>query len=251
MNMEAAARASEIVKTDRETLGFDVDIWLTAMRGQTLVMLGRGSEARPLLDHVLQLDGSQVDAIHYVIPSLAYVDLAWSEGDVGLAQHHADRAFSLAIKSGNPYLRVYAQASRGLSHMVAGRITSSIEDLSAALDFARTRKAGLENEARILADLANAYRQKGDTAAALSAVDEAIAVAVERHARIPECLARSVRADLLLRSGRSEEAGEGAEELDRATALLQETGAMIFAPFVSGAGKSVKSIRNSNGASNI
>ncbi|MCA6098479.1 AAA family ATPase [Bradyrhizobium australafricanum] len=251
MNMEAAARASEIVKSDRETLGFDVEVWLTAMRGQTLVMLGRGSEARPLLDRVLQLDGSQVDAIHYVIPSLAYVDLAWSEGDVGLAQHHADRAFLLAVKSGNPYLRVYAQASRGLSHMVAGRFTSSIEDLTAALDFARTRKAGLENEARILADLANAYRQKGDAAAALSAVDEAIAVAVKRHARIPECLARSVRADLLLRSGRSGEAEEGTKELDRATALLHETGAMIFAPFVGSAGKTVKASRSSNEANNI
>ena len=66
--------------------------------------------------------------------------------------------------SGNPYLRVYAQACRGLSHIVAGRLTSAIEDLSEALSFARSRKAGLENEPRILADLANAYRLNGDNA---------------------------------------------------------------------------------------
>ena len=163
MNVEATDRADKIVKFDRQTLGFDIDIWLTVMRGQTLVMLGRREEARPFLDRIIQLESSQVDALHYGIPSWAYVDLAWAEGNIGLAQEHADRAFSIAMKSGNPYLRVYAQAFRGLSHIVAGRLTSAIEDLSDALSFARSRKAGLENEPRILADLANAYRLNGET----------------------------------------------------------------------------------------
>ena len=70
MNIEAMDRAHEIGKFDRQTLGFDIDIWLTVMRGQTLVMLGRGEEARPFLDRILQLESGQVDAIHYVIPSL-------------------------------------------------------------------------------------------------------------------------------------------------------------------------------------
>ena len=81
MNIEATDRAHEIVKFDRQTLGFDIDVWLTAMRGQTLVMLGRGDEARPFLDRILQLEDGQVDALHHVIPSLAYVDLAWAEGN--------------------------------------------------------------------------------------------------------------------------------------------------------------------------
>src|SRR5207244_2777108 len=52
MNIEASDRASEIGKFDRQTLGFDVDVWLTAMRGQTLVMLGRYDEARSHLDRI-------------------------------------------------------------------------------------------------------------------------------------------------------------------------------------------------------
>jgi class 3 adenylate cyclase/tetratricopeptide (TPR) repeat protein len=232
LNIEAAERADQIAKFDRQTLGFDVEVWLTVMRGQTLVMLGRGDEARPFLDRILQLQSGQVDAVHHVIPSLAYVDLAWAEGNIVLAQEHADRAFSLAIKSGSPYLRVYAQACRGVSHIVAGRISSAIEDLSDALAFARSRKAGLENEARILADLANAYLLKGDTANALTTVDEAIKVATERHARIPECLARIVRADVLLLSEDSNEQAEGRQELERAAALMQETGAMLFENFI-------------------
>ena len=234
VNSEAMDRAHEIVKFDRQTLGFDIDIWLTVMRGQTLVMLGRGEEARPFLDRIIQLESGQVDPIHYGIPSWAYVDMAWAEGNIGLAQEHAERAFSIAVKAGNPYLRVYAQALRGLSHIVAGRLTSAVEDLSDALSFARSRKAGLENESRILADLANAHRLNGDTATALTTVDEAIKVATERHARIPECLARIVRADLLLRSISNDEKAEGLKELERAKALMRETGAMLFETFIDG-----------------
>jgi adenylate cyclase len=243
MNIEATERAHEIVKFDRQTLGFDVDVWLTAKRGQTLVMLGRGDEARPFLDRILQSESGKVDPIHDVIPSLAYVDLAWAEGDVGLAQEHADRAFSLGIRSGNPYLRVYAQACRGLSHIVAGRLTSAIEDLSDALSFARSRKAGLENEPRILADLANAYRLNGEGATALATVDEAIKVATERHARVPECLARIVRADLLLRSIDNGQKVDGKQELERAKALMQETGAMLFETFINATTVEQSSIR--------
>ena len=232
MNIEATEDAHKIVRFDRQTLGFDVEIWLTVMRGQTLVMLGRADEARPFLDRIIQLDSGQIDILHHVIPSWAYVDLAWTEGNIGLAQEHAERAFSLAIKSGNPYLRVYGQACRGLSHIVARRFTSAIQDLSDALSFARSRKAGLENEPRILADLANAHRLNGDDATALATVDEAIKVATERHARIPECLARIVRADLLLRSATSDGKAEGRQELERARALMRETGAVLFEKFI-------------------
>jgi adenylate cyclase len=235
MNVEATERAHEIVKFDRQTLGFDIEVWLTVLRGRTLVMLDRKEEARPFLDRILQVEGSQVDAVHHVMPSMAYVDIAWAEGNIGLAQEHADRAFSLAIKSGNPYLRVYAQACRGLSHTVAGRLTSAIEDLSDALSFARSRKAGLENEPRILADLANAYRLNGEIEKAFSTVTQAIAVATERHARIPECLARMVHADLLMRSGSSDQQAAGKHELERAHDLMRETGAVIFESFINAA----------------
>lgn len=231
MNVEATNRAHEIVKFDRQTLGFDIEAWLTVLRGRTLVMLDRKEEAGPFLDRILQMESGQVDPVHHVMPSMAYVDVAWAQENGRLAQEHADRAFAIALKSGNPYLRVYAQACRGLSHIVSGRLTSAIEDLSDALSFARSRKAGLENEPRILADLANAYRLNGETATALTTVDEAIKVATERHARVPECLARIVRANLLLRSATGDQA-EGRLELENARALMQETGAALFENFI-------------------
>ena len=94
-------------------------------------------------------------------------------------------------------------------------------------------RTGLENEPRILADLANAYLLNGDAATALNTVDEAIQVATERHARTPECLARIVRADVLLLSAESEQRDEGRQELETARALIRETGAMLFENFIS------------------
>jgi tetratricopeptide (TPR) repeat protein len=231
MNVEATERAHEIVKFDRQTLGFDIEIWLAVLRGRTLVMLGRKDEARPILDRILQLEADQVDPVHHVMPSMAYVDAAWAEENVALARAHADRAFVIAMKSGNPYLRVYAQGCRGLSHIVAGQLGSAIEDLSEGLRFARSRKAGLENEPRILADLANAYRLNGDAQIAMSTVIEAIRVATERNSRVPECLARIVHAKLLL-SGTSDQKILGYGELEHARALMHETGAVIFKPMV-------------------
>jgi adenylate cyclase len=90
----------------------------------------------------------------------------------------------------------------------------------------------LENEPRILADLANAYRLNGDIATAISTVGEAIEVAIARHARVPECLARIVRANLLLRSATGDEKAEGRQELERANALMLDTGAMLFETFI-------------------
>lgn len=228
-NVEAAGRAHELSEWDRKVLGFDIEPWLTAMRGQLLIMLGRTDEARPFLDRVIQMDPNDINVADHVLPSLSYVDLAWAEHDVQLAEQHAERAFSMAVRSGSPYLRTYATACRGLSHLVAGRSAAAIEDLSTAIDFARRRKAGLEYEPKMLADLANAYLQKGDLSTALQKADEAIAACAGRHARATEGFARIIRAWTLLAS----EADEGIEdELRLAKALVAETGARIYEPLI-------------------
>jgi tetratricopeptide (TPR) repeat protein len=235
VNTEALDHVGEVTKFDRQMLGFDIEPWLLAMRGQTLVMLGRGDEARFYLDRVIEMDTSRVDVTHHVIPSLAYVDWAWATGDVKLAAQHADRAFSMAVKNGTPYLRVYAQACRGLSHIVAGELDYAIKDLVDALGFARRQRAGLESEARILADLANAYRLKGDFASALSCAAEAINIATLRHIRVAHCLGHIARAEALLASPIGSEVVEAHLELSGADKLIQDTGLLILAPLVQAA----------------
>ena len=229
VNIEATDRAHELNKFHRKVLGFDIEPWLMALRGQLLVMLGRGDDARPFLDRVIDMDPEHINTTDHVMPSISYVDLAWAERDVRLAERHSERAFSMAVRSGTPYLRTYATACRGLAHIVGGRPGAAIEDLSAAIDFARRRSAGLEYEPRMLADLANAYRLRGHFSVALSTADDAINISITRHTRVAECLARIVRAQTLLVSEGIELVEE---ELRRVRTLIEETGAAIYEPLL-------------------
>ena len=61
VNGEALVHCSDLAKYEREVLGFDLEPWLLAMRGQTLVSLGRGGEARPFLEQVIAMDGGRID----------------------------------------------------------------------------------------------------------------------------------------------------------------------------------------------
>ncbi|MDQ1714055.1 MAG: hypothetical protein QOE45_3505, partial [Frankiaceae bacterium] len=262
VNIEATNRAHEVNKHHRTVLGFDIEPWLTALRGQLLIMLGHGDDARSYLDRVIQMDTEHINASDHMVPSISYIDLAWVEGDVRLAEQHAERATSIATRSGNPYLLTYAMAGRGLSLIVAGKYSAAVEELNSGLDFARRRKAGLEYEPRMLADLANAYRLKGDFVAAVRAADEAIEVSTTRHTRVAESFARILRAHILFASGALKEA-EG--ELARAEKLIEETGATIYAqlardlkadlqsyaavPRQPADGPKLATVRRSNGAS--
>jgi class 3 adenylate cyclase/tetratricopeptide (TPR) repeat protein len=227
-NIEAASRVHEIDKFDRQLIGFDVERWLTSMRGQILVLLGRFDEARPYLDRMLQIDSDPNDITHH-LASVAYVDLAWGEHDKDLASYHAERVIAIAVDSGSPHVRVNALACRGLSHIIADRFEAAADDLEKALSFARLKRAGLEAEARILADLANAYRLGGDPDRAGRMAAEAIDVASARAARVPECLARIVLAEVSLQAGDADRAGL---ELSKIRALMEVTGARLYEPLV-------------------
>lgn len=231
VNIEATERAHEVNKLHRQMLGFDIEPWLTALRGQLLLTLGRYDDARTFLDRVIQMDSSQINVADHVMPSISYVDLAWLTDDVLLARQHAERAFTLAHRSGSPYLQTYATAARGLSHIVSNEPRAAIEDLSTAIEFARRRRAGLEYEPRILADLAHAYFLDGNVAAAHRTAEDAIRIATARNTRIAECLARIVRARTLLAQDDSD-VSEVEGELQRAEALIVEIGARSFSPLV-------------------
>ena len=82
-NVEASDRVNELNKFHRQILGFDMEPWLMTLRGQLLVMLGRGDDARPFLDRVVEMGAEQINTTDHVMPSISYVDLAWAEHDVG------------------------------------------------------------------------------------------------------------------------------------------------------------------------
>jgi class 3 adenylate cyclase/tetratricopeptide (TPR) repeat protein len=228
VNGEAESRVHEISSDDRQLSNFDVERWLTVMRGLILVQLGRHDEARSYLDRVVQSEDSNDITLH--LASVGYADLAWATDDKALAASHAERIMAIATASGSPYVLVNALVCRGVSQLIAGRFGAAVDDFERALSFARSRKVGLEAEARILADIANAYLLNGNIDKAGRVAEDAIAVASTRAARIPECLARIVRAEVAMRRGDSDRARD---ELGKVRALAEETGAKIYQPLVS------------------
>jgi adenylate cyclase len=130
----------------------------------------------------------------------------------------------MAQESGSPYIHVSALACLGVSHLMSGRFEEAAGELEKAIAFARSRNAGLESEARLLTDLATAYRLTGDLEKARRTVTEAIEVATARAARVSQCLARLVHAEIALQAADPDRAEL---ELRNAQALIEQTGARI------------------------
>ncbi len=150
-----------------QILGFDVEHWIKCLRTRILVRLGRFREAEQRLAEVLQAVPERVASVVQFIPHFASVEMAWGVGNPKLARPHAAKVAELAEQSGTPYLRVAALASAGLANATAGEFTAGAHQLREAIDFARSARAGLEFEARMLADFADALYRAGDLSAAL------------------------------------------------------------------------------------
>ena len=180
----ALATVDKVEEIDQQTLGFRVEVWVKGMRGQTLAMMGRYDEARALAARLIAGDESTVDVLHRLQAHATMTDIAWGTGDVTLAIEHSTAAHRLGEKSGNPYLMVYGRAYAGLGQAMRGEFSEATMTLSDALRLARQRQAGLENEARMLCDLAYVQLQAGLADRARATAEEAAAVARRRGAKV-------------------------------------------------------------------
>ena len=213
-----------------QILGFDVEHWIKCLRTRILVRLGRFREAEQRLSEVLQAVPERMVSVVQFIPHFASVEMAWGVGNPRLARPHAAKVAELAEQSGTPYLRVAALASAGLAKATAGEFMAGAQQLREAIDFARSARAGLEFEARMLADFADVLYRARDLNAALEAADEAIAVARRRTDRIAELHATLLRGLILAAAGDGQYVEEISELIHRAEELLSVSGAAFFEP---------------------
>jgi class 3 adenylate cyclase len=183
-NDEAMAGLHLIDESVQQTLGFNLGVWLRGMRARILAMMARPDEARPLLDTLIAADEATVDVLHRLLAHATHVDIAWGAGDAAAASHHSEAVTILAEKSGNPYLLVYARGYAALAQSLRGEHEAAAQTLTETLAYARRRQAGLENEARLLADQAHALMCAGHIERAAAAIDEAAAVARRRGAKV-------------------------------------------------------------------
>ena len=183
-NDDALANANLVEEQDQQTLGFRVPIWIKGMRSQILAMMGRFDEARALAAELIAGDEASVDVLHRLLAHATMTDIAWGLGDAALGAEHSAAAHRLGEKSGNPYLMVYGRAYAGLGQTMRGEFSEATTTLSETLREARRRKAGLENEARMLGDLAYVQLLAGLSERGRATAEEAAAVARRRGAKI-------------------------------------------------------------------
>jgi class 3 adenylate cyclase/tetratricopeptide (TPR) repeat protein len=215
-----------------QMVGFNIPYWMKCLQVGSLVWLGRFSDADRLLVRLLQIDPADAEPLHQGIPHDAAVKLAWLRNDTLAATRHADQLAHLATQVSNPYWSVMASYCKGLAASTAEDFTKADAFLQEALDISRRGSAGLELEARILAFQADNLTRAGEPRRAGEVAAEAVGVARRKADRIAECHASLVAARVCLMRGASQDGEEARGLLDRANALIDETGAKAYEPMM-------------------
>jgi class 3 adenylate cyclase/tetratricopeptide (TPR) repeat protein len=215
-----------------QMVGFDVPHWIKCLRVRSLIMLGQFTDADERLARLFQVDPADAELVHQGIPHFYAVELAWFRNDTIAATRHANQVARIATLAAIPYWVVLASFSQGLAASMAGDFTEADGFFQQALDASRRGKAGLEFEARMLALQADNLMRAGDPQRAGEVAADAIAVARRKADRLAECHASLVAAWVRLTRGGSQDVEEAGGLLDRANALIGETGARAYEPMM-------------------
>jgi class 3 adenylate cyclase/tetratricopeptide (TPR) repeat protein len=211
-----------------QMVGFDVAHWVRCLRAKLLVGLGRFEEADLWLARLFQIQPSDVEPFHQFIPHAAAVEMAWHCENAEAARWHAGEVARYAEQSAIPFILIAALLSRGLAASAQRDYVAAEGYFLEALEMARRRRAGLENEAKLLANLAETYLRADNEVRAAKSAAEALETARRRTDRYAECHSAIVLATCLRIRSRH----EAVELLNRARTLIELTGAEIFLPML-------------------
>jgi len=209
-------------------VGFNVAHWVSCLRPGLLIGLGRWDEADLWLARLMQIEDDRIEPIIQYIPHLAAVELAWHRGNTASAKWHAAEVVRYAEQSAIPFVLVSALHCQGLSMAAEGDLGTTEQHFLVALEMARQRGAGLDKEARLLAQLAETHLRAGEAVRAGNTAADAIVIARRRTDRYAECHAAIVGGMALAVGGRIDGPGEAAELLGEADKLVALTGAAVF-----------------------
>jgi tetratricopeptide (TPR) repeat protein len=211
-----------------QMVGFDVPHWMKCLQVRSLILLGRFSDADERLARLFQVDPADAELLHQGIPHHFAVELAWFRGDRLAATRHANQLARLATQAAIPYWLVLASFCQGLAASTVGDFSEADGYFQQALEASRRGKAGLEFEARMLAFQADNLAREGDLQRAGEIAAEAIDVARRKADRLAECHASLVAVSARLKRNGFRNAEEARALLNRAGALIEETGAKAY-----------------------
>jgi tetratricopeptide (TPR) repeat protein len=207
-------------------------VFLTGLRGSVLTQLGRLDEAGDALAQAIAITDPDRDAEVAGWIGGWQVELARASGATDGTIDDGRRALQVAERRGSPFSRVVALAYLGRAHALRAEWPEAVAALERSLALARARRTGLEAEAAVLADLAEASLGAGDGERALRLANEAVEVARRRGQKIGECVANRVLARVLLEKSAGTKRRLARKYLDRALSLARETGALALEPAI-------------------
>jgi class 3 adenylate cyclase/tetratricopeptide (TPR) repeat protein len=210
-------------------LGHGVLARALQFRASILARSGRLPEAAAALQQSIEIARRRNESETLVWALSLFSQLPWLAGeDVDIVP--AAEAVQIAEDSGNVTGLVLALRALALMCMADGRAPEAIAACERALDEGRRNQSGLFEEAPVLAVLARSRALNGDLVAASAAADEAVAVARAQRARVTEAQVLVARAFVYREAGAP--AADVRADLEAALAVIAETGAHMFEPFV-------------------
>jgi adenylate cyclase len=213
-------------------LGYSPYLNLLLLRADLLAYAGRWGEAAAAFEDTMRACREHGQA---VMLAHACTDYGWwvallGGGQTALA--HARQGLEIAEKMGSRMTRLFAYNALGFAEIQVAHWQDAVAVLEQARSIAGDMQSVLETQVDTLALLARAYLGSGDLERARAAAEEAVRKARKWNARAWECLAQLAYALVLVRSRGRDAAAAVDSALARAMALVDETGARCFAPFI-------------------
>jgi adenylate cyclase len=199
-------------------------------RAELFSVAGRLPEARQEVERGLEVarprsEVELVSAALVIIPRLA--DFA-GEGEDSLTP--AEEAARICADSGNLLFHVHALEAVGIARLVSGRWDEAIAAFDEAISHAHLQANSTLLDASLHAYLARAHLALGDQRAARRHAEEAVSVARDQGADVLECAGLLARAQVRRAAGEPASAVDA--DLESALALVEETGARTYEPFI-------------------
>jgi class 3 adenylate cyclase/tetratricopeptide (TPR) repeat protein len=213
-------------------LGYSPYLNLLELRANLLAYAGRWPEAASGFERAIVVAREHG---HQVLAASACSDYGWWAavfGDSAKALTYARRGLATAEQVGSQMTRVYAYDALGIAELSAERWTEAVAALEEARRIAREVRTSEETGVLTLAHLAEAHLGRGDRARARELAEASMSEANRCHVRASECYARLAYVRVLLAVDPLAERAAAASALERALALVEETGARCYEPLI-------------------
>lgn len=208
---------------------------LLVQRGLALTYTGHPGDGARSIERAIELGRDRGERELVAFASLCRVVPCDVMGEPEDAFAHAQRAIAAAEGTANTFLRALSRSAIGLAHIGNGRWREAIDALAELVDTIRAGRSAPLVELDAVALLAEAERGAGELAASRATADAALDIARRFQRPLAELRAQLARARVLTASAEADAPAAARDALAEATALVERTGAVAFAPFLAAA----------------